>query len=566
MADIIGCGDFSNDKVIDKKQGSTKKTKWVIVTGGVVSGLGKGVVTSSVGALLKTQGFKVVASKIDPYINIDAGTMRPTVHGEVYVTFDGGETDQDLGNYERFMDFKISRQANITTGQIYQEVIRKERNLEYGGSDVEVTKHIPEEIKRRLRENAEHSDADFMLIEIGGTVGDYQNIIFLEAVRQLRAEGEPVMFVHVSYLPMLSNVGELKTKPTQQSVRSLNSVGIFADLIIARGPLPIDLPRKEKISYFCNIEAENVISAPDVPSIYQIPHDYAQQNVGKALGKHFGFEWKETNELKKWSDFAKKVSSLNEERVKIGVVGKYFDIGSCTLEDSYISVIEAIKSAATANGKKAELVWIDSKEFEENPASVKELSSVDGVIVPGGFGTSGVEGKISAIKYCREEKIPFLGICYGLQLAVIEHARNVVGLTDAASSEFDEGTTCPVIAILPEQEELLAKKQFGNTMRLGDYPAKLKEGSIIAQEYGSTQALERHRHRYEVNPEFVERLETKGLVFSGRSPDHNLVEFLERDDHPYFVATQAHPEFTSRPMVPNPLFNGLIKAALKKKE
>ncbi len=539
----------------------SSKTKWIIVTGGVVSGLGKGVVTSSLGAMLKTQGFSVAATKIDPYINIDAGTMRPTVHGEVFVTYDGGETDQDLGNYERFLDYKISRTSNITTGQIYQTIIQKERNLEYGGSDVEVTKHVPEEIKRRLFENASKSDADFMLVEIGGTVGDYQNIVFLEAVRQMKQEGCQIMFVHVSYLPMLGNVGELKTKPTQHSVRALNGAGIFADVIIARSTMPIDAPRKEKISYFCNIDPQDVISAPDVPSIYQIPADYAAQGLGETVAKHFGFVWKGNGALSKWQDFAKKVKSLSG-KVTIGIVGKYFDIGSCTLEDSYISVIEAVKSATYALGKKPDIVWMDSKEFEEHPEKIKaQLDAVDGVIVPGGFGKTGVEGKIAAIKYCREQKIPFLGICYGLQMAVIEHARNLCNLAGASSTEFDENTPHPVIAILPKQAELLAKNQYGNSMRLGDYPADLTSGSVIAKVYGSNKAIERHRHRFEVNPEYVERLETNGMVFSGRSPDHKLVEFLERSDHPYFVATQAHPEFTSRPMNPQPLFKGLLEAA-----
>lgn len=558
---------MTENKACGEKNSTNHTTKWIIVTGGVVSGLGKGVVTSSLGALLKTQGFTVAATKIDPYINIDAGTMRPTVHGEVYVTYDGGETDQDLGNYERFLDYKIGRCSNITTGQIYQEVIRKERNLEYGGSDVEVTKHIPEEVKRRLHENAQNTKADFMLVEIGGTVGDYQNTVFLEAVRQMKLDGESILFVHVSYLPLLSNVGELKTKPTQQSVRALNTAGIFADIIMARGPMAVDQPRKEKISYFCNIAPENVISAPDVPSIYQIPSDYYEQGMGDLLAKHFGFTWEKTPALEEWANFAHKLAKLStEKRVNIGVVGKYFDIGSCTLEDSYISVIEAIKAAAYAHDCKANIEWMNSKEFETHPESIaKRLDKVDAVIVPGGFGSSGVEGKIAAIKYCREKKIPFLGICYGLQLAVIEHARNLNGLTGANSTEINPETKHPVIAILPEQEALLKEKQFGNTMRLGDYTAVLKKGSQIAGLYGSEKAVERHRHRYEVNPLYVTQLETKGLVFSGRSEDGTLMEFLERTDHPYFVATQAHPEFTSRPMKSQVLFKGLVKAGLARK-
>jgi CTP synthase len=542
------------------------KTKWVVITGGVLSGLGKGVVTSSLGALLQSQGFSVSATKIDPYINIDAGTMRPTVHGEVYVTFDGGETDQDLGNYERFLDYKISRKNNITTGQVYQEVIRKERNLEYGGSDVEVTKHIPEEVKRRLLENAVKDDADFMLVEIGGTVGDYQNIIFLEAVRQMRQEGEKIMFVHVSYVPMLGNVGELKTKPTQHSVRALNSAGIFADMIVVRGPMELDDPRKEKIGYFCNINKSSVISGPDVSSIYSIPCDYEVQGVGEQLAKFFGFAWQETSKLEEWQSFTKKLEHLSGE-VRIGIVGKYFTIGSCTLEDSYISVIEAVKAACFAEGKKPKVVWLDSGAFEKHPDTLKSsLNAVDGVIVPGGFGSSGVEGKIAAIKYCREQKIPFLGICYGMQLAVVEHARNILGMHGAQTTEIDQKTSFPVVAVLPEQIDLLKKKQFGNSMRLGDYSAVLKKGSLLAALYGAQQVVERHRHRYEVNPQFVAQLETKGLVFSGRNVEHGLVEFMERSDHPFFVGTQAHPEFTSRPMQAQPLFHGLVKAALKRKK
>ncbi len=545
---------------------NSKKTKWVIVTGGVVSGLGKGIVTSSIGALLKTQGLRISATKIDPYINIDAGTMRPTVHGEVFVTFDGGETDQDLGNYERFLDYKISRTSNITTGQIYQEVIRRERNFEYGGSDVEVTKHIPLEIKRRLFENAKKTRADVMMVEIGGTVGDYQNILFLEAVRQMKQEGEEVMFIHVSYLPVLSNVGEMKTKPTQHSVRALNASGIFADLIIARASQPVDEPRREKISVFCNVTKDRVISGPDVESIYLVPADYARQDVGKRVMEHFGMEWKETPALKELLSFADKVrESKNNPSVKIGIVGKYFDIGDFTLEDSYISVIEAVKSAGYANNVKPEIIWIDSKEFEEDPSKINSLEELGGVIVPGGFGKTGVEGKIQTIKYCRENNIPFLGICYGLQLAIIEWARNVKGLEGANSHEIDEDSPHKVIDILPEQEKLLAEKQYGNTMRLGDYPAELVERSKVAELYGTTEVVERHRHRYEVNPDYHERLLGGDLIFSGMDVGKTLVEFIELKNHPFFVATQAHPEFSSRPNRPNPLFKGLVEAAVKRR-
>lgn len=544
----------------------SSKTRWIVVTGGVVSGLGKGIVTSSIAALLQTQGFKVDAVKIDPYINIDAGTMRPTVHGEVYVTFDGGETDQDLGNYERFLDYKISRRNNITTGQVYQEVIRKERNLEYGGSDVQIMKHVVDEVKDRLFEAAAKHDADFVVVEIGGTTGDYENVVFLEAVRQMKQDGCDMLNAHVSYLPVLSNVGEMKTKPTQQSVRALNAAGIFADIIFARGAHPVDAPRRKKISTFCNVAPVDVISAPDMSSIYAVPAAYLADGVGVRLLDHFGLQWRQTPQAQAWVDFAQRLDSLDGS-VCIGVVGKYFDIGDYTLEDSYISVIEAIKSAAYAAEVNPKVVWIDAKEFEDDPSTVAQrLESVDGVIVPGGFGKSGVEGKIDAIRYCREHNIPFLGICYGLQLAVIEHARNVVGLQGASSIEFDEKTPHPVVAILPEQAKLLAKQQYGNTMRLGDYNADLQVGSLVAGLYGSTSVLERHRHRFEVNPEYVDKLSTGGLVFSGTNPEHGLVEFLERKGHPFFVATQAHPEFMSRPLKPQPLFKGLIDAAIARRK
>ncbi len=553
-----------SDKGSDKGSG---RTKWIIVTGGVVSGLGKGIVTSSIGALLKTQGLRVSATKIDPYINIDAGTMRPTVHGEVFVTFDGGETDQDLGNYERFLDEKISRKNNITTGQIYQEIIRKERNFEYQGSDVEVTKHVPKEIKRRLFENAERTKADFMLVEIGGTVGDYQNIIFLEAVRQMKQEGEPMMFVHVSYLPILANVGEMKTKPTQHSVRALNSSGIFADIIIARAPKEVDDVRKEKISVFCNVKKEDVISAPDKESIYLVPEDYYNQGLGERIMNFFGLEWRDTPELRKLISFAEKVKTIKSKpSLKIGIIGKYFDIGDFTLEDSYISVIEAVKAACYYNDVNPEIKWINSKDYEKDPEKINELKELDGIIIPGGFGSSGVEGKIEAIRFARGHKKPFLGLCYGLQLAIIEWARNKKGLIGANSEEIDPETPHPVIKILPKQADLLAKKQYGNTMRLGEYPARLKKGTKTASLYNDEEIIkERHRHRYEVNPDYHLELEGDGLVFSGMSLDNKLVEFIELEDHPFFIATQSHPEFTSRPQKPNPLFNGFIRAAIDEK-
>jgi len=546
----------------EKRDGAgSHPAKWVIVTGGVLSGLGKGIVTSSIGALLRMRGFRVSATKIDPYVNVDAGTMRPTEHGEVFVTFDGGETDQDLGNYERFIGCKLSRYHNITTGQVFQEVIRRERNLEYGGRNVEIMRDIPAEVIRRLQENARQSDADVMLVEIGGTVGDYENVLFLEAVRLMKQRGYPMVFVHVSYLPVLSNVGEMKTKPTQHSVRALRENGIFPDFIVARGRFPLDAPRREKISVLCHVSPDAIVSAPDVDSIYEVPLLFHEQSFDEKILSVLGVSSPPPLVLDEWESFVTRGKNASRE-VRVGVVGKYFDTGDFTLEDSYISVIEALKAAGVAHDAKVRVVWVDAKEFERDPSAVASLREMDAVVVPGGFGASGVEGKIRAIRFCREEKIPFLGLCYGMQLAVVEWARHVIGLEGAHTTEIDPDTPHPVITILPEQKELLERKEYGNSMRLGEYPAILVKGSLVHSLYGVDKVFERHRHRYEVNPEYVETLEQQGLVFSGRSPDKHLMEFLEVVDHPFFVATQAHPEFSSSPLRPHPLFRGLIRAAL----
>jgi len=541
-----------------------KTTNWIIVTGGVISTLGKGVVAGSIGSLLKMRGYKVTAVKIDPYINIDAGTMRPTEHGEVFVTYDGGETDQDIGNYERFLDENIPREHNITTGQVYQEVIRKERNLEYDGKCVEVIPHIPLEVQRRLKKAASNTKADFVIVEIGGTIGDYQNVLFLEAVRTMRLEGEPMIFAHVTYLPIPRTAGEMKSKPAQHSLRALNANGIQADFVIARSDEPIDDVRKEKISVFGNVKKDHVISCQDLESIYDVPLLLQEQRLDELVVKAFG---KKPAPLKEkfsaWKELAAK-SRNNGKEIKIGVIGKYFNSGDFTLEDSYISVIEAIKHASYYNDAKPIIQWLNSLEYEENPEKLKELKEYDALIIPGGFGKTGVEGKISTIKYARENKIPFLGLCYGLQLAVIEHARNVIGIKSANSSEINKSSEDLVVDVLPEQKKNLEAKNYGASMRLGNYEAVLKKGTKTNELYGKKKVLERHRHRYEVNPEYHGKLESKGLVFSGLSPEGKLVEFIERDDHPFFLATQAHPEFTSRPLKPNPLFDGLVKAALKK--
>ena len=533
---------------------------YIVVTGGVISGLGKGITTASIGKILQFYNYNVTAMKIDPYINYDAGTLRPTEHGEVWVTEDGGEIDQDLGHYERFLDKNIPKYHNITTGQVYYAVIEKERRGEYLGKTVQPIPHVTDEIKSRIRRAAKEN-VDFVLVEIGGTVGDYENVLFLEAVRQMRLEGEKVLFVHVTYVPSISTLGEQKTKPTQHSVKLLREIGIQPDFIIARSEQPIDDVRKEKIALFCNIHEEDVIADPDIDNIYAVPLLFEEQNLSKKILEKLGLKGRRKGKkYREWKDFIEKIRSLKEE-VKIGIVGKYFDIGSFKLFDSYISVIEAVKHASWKNGFKPKIEWIDSKDFEKDRKKLKILDGLDGVIVPGGFGLSGIEGKILTIEYCRKKNIPYLGLCLGMQLAVVEFARNVCKLKDANSTEIDKDTPHPVITFLPEQKKILKESRYGATMRLGSYPAHLKKGTLVYKLYGKEIVYERHRHRYEVNPDYVEILEKHGLVFSGRSPDGKLMEFLEFPKNRFFVATQAHPEFKSRPMRPSPLFDGLIKAA-----
>lgn len=538
-----------------------KKIKWVVVTGGVISTLGKGIIASSIGMLLKNRGYKIDCVKIDPYVNIDAGTMRPTEHGEVYVTYDGGETDQDLGNYERFINIKVPKTNNITTGQVYLEVIKKERNLEYGGKCVEVIPHIPLEVERRLKEAAKKSEADIVIIEVGGTIGDYQNILFLETLRTMKLKGEPMAFVHVAYLPIPQTAGEMKSKPAQHSMRSLNANGIQADLLIARATKQIDEIRKEKISMFGNIPKERVISCEDLQTIYEVPINFKKQELDLKILKTLKEKPKKLNkEYNDWIKILKKTKQPKNE-IKIAIIGKYFETGDYSLEDSYISVIEAIKHAAYNLETKPKIQWISSQALERG----ETLKEYDCLIVPGGFGAKGVEGKINAIKYAREQKIPFLGLCYGMQLAIIEHARHVLGLKDAHTTEINPKTKNPVIDILPEQKINIKEKNYGATMRLGEYEAILKKNTITQKLYNKNKATERHRHRYEVNPEYKEKLEQKGLIISGISPNRKLVEYIERTDHPYFIGTQAHPEFTSTFIKPNPLFLGLIKTAIRKK-
>lgn len=529
-----------------------------------MSGVGKGVAASSIGKILQARGQKVTAMKIDPYINVDAGTMNPTEHGEVFVLADGYETDQDMGNYERFMDLKLSRANYMTTGSIYQSVINRERNLEYGGKCVQVVPHIPLEVIQRIQTVADQAQADITLIEIGGTVGEYENILFLEAVRMMKIEHPgDVLTVMVSYVPAPSKIGEMKTKPTQHAVRLLNGTGIQPDFIIARAERPLDEKRKEKIAVFCNVQPEAVISAPDVESIYDVPVNFEKDRLSDALLERLHLISKPST-LTAWQ---KKTTSLHRltKEVKIAVVGKYFRTGDYVLSDAYISVIESLKHAAYANRRKPVLTWIDSTEYEKDSKKLSELSQYDGVLIPGGFGSRGVEGKILVAQYCREKKIPYFGICYGMQLAIIEFARNVVELVGANTTEVNPRTAHPVIDVMPDQVKKLAEHHYGGTMRLGEYPANIRKGTLARRAYKSEHIMERHRHRYEVNPDYIERLEQAGMVFSGTSPDGILMEIMElpKSTHPFFVGVQFHPEFQSTLLAPHPIFFAFIQAAVK---
>jgi len=535
--------------------------KFIFVAGGVMSGVGKGVACASIGKILQSKGYKVTAIKIDPYINVDAGTMNPTEHGEVFVTDDGDETDQDIGNYERFLEQDILSTNYMTTGRVYQSVIQRERNLEYGGKCVEVVPHVPEEVINRIKKAAELAKADFTIVEIGGTVGEYQNILFLEAARMMRTKTpDDIIVILVSYFPIPSKIGEMKTKPTQYAVRTLNSAGIFPDFILCRADVPLDEVRKEKLATFCNIPKENAISAPDVDTIYEIPINFEKEKLGDKILEKFCLKPK-GKDLKEWQELVATIKKT-KEKVNIGIVGKYFATGDFTLADSYISVIEAIKHAAWVNDRQPVLCWINSEEFEKDPNKLAELKKYDGIIVPGGFGSRGVEGKISAIKYCRENNIPYLGLCYGMQLATIEFARNVAGLAKANTTEIDAQTPYPVIHTMADQVKKIEQKKMGGTMRLGAYPCVLAKDSVSYKAYGQKEISERHRHRYEFNNEYRKLLEEKCLRIAGTSPDNKLVEIIEVPNHKFFVGTQFHPEFKSRPLKPHPLFRGFIKAAI----
>ena len=544
--------------------------KYIFVAGGVMSGIGKGVATASIGRILKSKGYAVTAIKIDPYINVDAGTMNPVEHGEVFVTDDGAECDQDAGNYERFLDENIYDINYITTGRVYQSVINRERNLEYNGKCVEVVPDIPNEVILRIKKSAAKAKADFVLIEIGGTVGEYQNMLFLEAARMLKiSHPKDVFFILVSYLPVPKLIGEMKTKPTQYAVRTLNTAGIQPDMILARSTSPLDEPRKRKIAVFCNVSSENIISAPDIESIYDIPLNFEKENLGVRILKHFGLKEKK-HDLKDWRKMVLATKKARTQKpVKIAIVGKYFETGDFTLTDSYISVLEAIKHATYSFSRKPQIIWLSAEKYEKHPKELKELKGFDGIIVPGGFGSRGTEGKIKTIRYCRENKIPFFGLCLGLQLSVIEFARHVCKIKDATSTEFNKKTKFPVIDVMPDQKSLLSEKHYGGTMRLGAYNCELTPNTISWKAYNeenkkdSSMISERHRHRYEVNNDFRKKLEDKGLIVAGINPERNLVEIIEIKNHPFFVATQFHPEFKSRPLRPHPLFKEFIRAAIK---
>lgn len=539
---------------------SSQQTKFIFVTGGVVSSLGKGLTAASLGQLLIARGLSVTMQKLDPYLNVDPGTMNPFEHGEVFVTEDGAETDLDLGHYERFLDRNLSKNANVTTGKVYSSVIAKERRGEYLGKTVQVIPHITDEIKDRVlamaEPDAEGNVPDVVISEIGGTVGDIESQPFLEAARQVRhAVGrENIFFIHCSLVPYLGTSGELKTKPTQHSVAELRSIGIVPDAVVLRCDRVVPDGLKHKIALMTDVDEEGVVSCPDSPSIYDIPEVLYKEHLDTFVIRKLGLPFRDVD-WTQWGDLLDRVHNPQRE-VTVGIVGKYID-----LQDAYLSVAEAIRHAAFSHHAKANIKWITSDDCETDAAG--QLGELDAIVVPGGFGVRGIEGKIAAVSYAREKKVPFLGLCLGLQCTVLEAARRA-GISDASSTEFDPNTPSPVIATMEEQQAAVAgEADLGGTMRLGAYPATLQEGSVVAAAYGATEVSERHRHRYEVNNAYREQIaEGSGLVFSGTSPDGKLVEFVEYPEHPFMVATQAHPEYKSRPTKPHPLFNGLVAAAL----
>jgi len=562
--DGSGPSDAGSSDSIDRTTGASQPTvtKHIFVTGGVVSSLGKGLTAASLGNLLTARGLRVVMQKLDPYLNVDPGTMNPFQHGEVFVTDDGAETDLDIGHYERFLDINLDQAANVTTGQIYSTVIAKERRGEYLGDTVQVIPHITDEIKRRMRQQAEGDlKPDVIITEVGGTVGDIESQPFIESARQVRHElgRKNVFFVHVSLVPYMGASGEQKTKPTQHSVAALRSIGIQPDALVLRSDRPVSEGNKRKIALMCDVDEDAVVNAIDVPSIYDIPTMLNDQGLDAYIIRHLGLDEK-AGEVD-WSGWQSVLDAVHEPKheVTIGLVGKYID-----LPDAYLSVTEALRAGAFAHQAKAKLVWIPSDDCETPEGAAKALSEVDGICVPGGFGIRGIEGKLGALRFARENGIPALGLCLGLQCMVIEYARNEADLAGASSSEFDPDTEFPVIATMAEQVDIIAGGDLGGTMRLGLYPAALTPGSLAAELYGSELVDERHRHRYEVNNQYRQQIADAGLRFSGTSPDGTLVEYVELDraEHPFYIGTQAHPELRSRPNHAHPLFSGLVEASL----
>lgn len=529
-------------------------TKYIFVTGGVVSSLGKGITAASLGRLLKNRGLKITIQKFDPYINVDPGTMSPYQHGEVFVTEDGAETDLDLGHYERFIDINVTKFSSVTTGKVYSTVLQKERRGDYNGGTVQVIPHITNEIKERVFRAGRETDADIVITEIGGTVGDIESLPFLEAIRQIKSDVGPhnVLYIHCTLIPYLKAAGEMKTKPTQHSVKELRSLGIQPNVIVVRTEMPISEDMKDKLALFCDIDRKAVIEEPDESNLYKIPLTLQEQNMDQIVLDHLKIQAPDA-EMTEWKELVERVSHLSKT-TKIALVGKYVE-----LQDAYLSVVEALKHAGYEFDSDIDIKWINSEDVTEENAS-EILNDVDGILVPGGFGDRGVEGKIAAIQYARESKKPFFGICLGMQLASVEFARNVLGYKDAHSTEFVEDTSYPIIDLLPEQKDV---EDLGGTLRLGIYPCKLQEGTKAQKAYNSDVVEERHRHRYEFNNQYREEMEKAGFVFSGTSPDGRLVEIIEIKDHPWFVASQFHPEFTSRPTRPQPLFRDFIEASLK---
>ena len=531
-----------------------------------MSGIGKGVSTSSIGTILSHYGYNVNLMKVDPYLNIDAGTMNPTEHGEVFVMDSGLETDQDIGNYERFLGKDLVSEDYLTSGMVYQRVLEKERNLGYKGKCIEAIPHIVDEIIDTITTSAEKSKAEVQLIEIGGTIGDYQNMLFLEAARRmLLKQPQDVLFVLVSFIPCPKTIGEVKTRPTQNAIRQLSSYGVNPNIIIARGEYPIDLKHKKKISNACNIPVDNIISAPDIESIYDVVLNFEKDGLGKTIQKELSLPKKKSkNSLTRWKSFSHAIKNNTKRKVNIGIIGKYFETGDYILGDAYISIIEAIKFSCVHGKVSPNIIWLSSKQFEGPQAkkALKKLDALDGLIIPGGFGSKGVEGKIDVITYARKNKIPILGICYGMQLMVVEFMRNVVGVKDAHTIEVMPKTKHPVVTVMEEQKELIKENKYGGSMRLGAYTAYVAPRSLLASLYKTKTIKERHRHRYEINSAYTCDFEDEGLRVSARTKN-GLVEAIELDkkEHPYFVGSQFHPEFTARPFTPGPLFNGLIQAA-----